>query len=700
MSALEHIRKRPALVISILGLALFLFIITAVTDNFAALFGDRDTAVKVDGKKLKYDQWKRTSSRISDSYRQQGREMTDPTEADEMALQQIIDEELLNEAIEKSGITVTDDEMQQYLFGPASLIAGEVQKYNFQSPEAMYQYAYSNDPDADTFRAIWQDIENRLHRQLLIAKYQMQLGAITANKLDAKAFYDENRNLSVNLAKVDLASLNDGDFKIEDKDINDLYNKEKERFKLDSEVRLVDYILVTPTPSAEDENAASTEIIDVIAKLKAMPGTEAIAGNYNYETKVITGRESALTPSLRNALERIQQDTVAMLSYSGSTYNLAKILDSAVKADTAYVNFYLTENATVPVDSVVAAINAGSDLAQYGDSVQKFIDRQVVLVGESPLAFYADNFTNASSAAAVTDAGLKSQIIKYIFGGQVDPSQIDFDQLGIACKVNKLSNPATIYEIASISRKVVPSEQTITALRSQLNDYKNKNNTADNFSKNIANSSFNIESGRVTPQRFAVIAQNGQRIPQTVSAVRWALEDAKKGDVSDIYNLGDNGFIVLAVKDIYDGAYIPVSDASVKDQLTQELLADKKGAKLVADYNGKGKSVEEYAAAMNTTPIQSYANYAQNDGGRIFMDPKYLAAVGAAQKGSLVGPVATNSAVVVFEITDDDAPASEFDFKAIAPQAAQLFNISNTFNMILRGDKDIDYKALRFESNN
>ena len=47
MSALEHIRKRPALVISILGLALVLFIITAVSDNIFSFFGDRDTAVKV-----------------------------------------------------------------------------------------------------------------------------------------------------------------------------------------------------------------------------------------------------------------------------------------------------------------------------------------------------------------------------------------------------------------------------------------------------------------------------------------------------------------------------------------------------------------------------------------------------------------------------------------------------------------------------
>ena len=141
MSALEHIRKRPALVISILGLALVLFIITAVSDNIFSFFGDRDTAVKVDGEKLKYDEWKRTSSRISDQMRQQGRENADLSYADELALQQIIDQELFDKQVEKLGINITDEEMQEYLFGPMSIAQAQAQSYGFPSAEDFYSYA-------------------------------------------------------------------------------------------------------------------------------------------------------------------------------------------------------------------------------------------------------------------------------------------------------------------------------------------------------------------------------------------------------------------------------------------------------------------------------------------------------------------------------------------------------------------------------
>ena len=53
MSTLEKIRQRPILIISILGLALLLFILTAV-DNPGERFTDSHTVAKVDGEKLDY----------------------------------------------------------------------------------------------------------------------------------------------------------------------------------------------------------------------------------------------------------------------------------------------------------------------------------------------------------------------------------------------------------------------------------------------------------------------------------------------------------------------------------------------------------------------------------------------------------------------------------------------------------------------
>ena len=696
MSALEHIRKRPALVISILGLALVLFIITAVSDNIFSFFGDRDTAVKVDGEKLKYDEWKRTSSRISDQMRQQGRENADLSYADELALQQIIDQELFDKQVEKLGINITDEEMQEYLFGPMSIAQAQAQSYGFPSAEDFYSYAYSNENGANQARALWEDMENNLRRQLIAAKFQMQLGALTANKLDAKAYYDDNKNVTLNVARVDNYSLADDDFAVTDDEIKARYDKEKEAFKLDNEIRLVDYILVTPTASAEDAATASQEVINAIENLKATPGIEAIASNYAFETNVFTGSASTLPAQLRNSVAMLDSAKVAMLSFNGSDYNIAKLLSKKDGVEKADVDFYLTENATLSADSLLVAVNAGT-VAELGDTVQTINQKELKLIDNALMADYADNFINATpgEAVVVNDDAFKRNILATLFGNQIDPSRMDMSAIGVCYKVNSVEDAQPIYEIASITRSVVPSQETISQLRQELADYSAKNANAEALKNNIGSTKFHVEQGRVNGDRFAVIGQNGQRIPQTVSLVRWALEDANKGEVSDVIDAGDS-FIVIAVSDIYDGKYVPVTDPTVKDLLTQRIRAEKKSAKLVADYAGKGKNVDDYAEAMNTRPVTVRANYAQNDGGIFRGDSKFLAAVGTAEQGKLVGPVATGTGAVVFEVVGADNVGGDFDFEQLAPVVSQMFrfDVSNA----LRANKDIKYKAIRFES--
>lgn len=695
MSALEHIRKHPALIISVLGLALVLFIITAVSDNIFSFFGDRDTAVKVDGEKLKYEQWRIAASQITDNMRRQGQEDVDAAYVDELALQNIVDEELLNKQIQRLGIKVTDEEMASYLFGEASIASAEAQQYGFPSAEDFYNYAFSNDPNAADARALWNDMENRIRKQILSAKFQMQLGAIKANKLDAKIYFDENKNVTLNVAKVDYVGLKNEDFNVTDDEIKARYNETKETYRLDNEVRMLDYIMVTPTPSAADASFASSEVEDAIVGLKSTPGTEAIAANSSFETSVVSGSVASLPAHISKAIDKIQADTVALLSFSGSAYNIAKLLSVKTAVEKADVDFFFTDNNTLAIDSVIASINAGN-IAQYGDSLQKVSKKELNLINNADLANFAEKFINAGSdAVIVTDADFKSAILTATFGSQIDPASMDMDAVGISYKVNSVEAAQPIYEIAAITRKLVPSEETINTLRKNLVDYSVKNATAESLVANIANSSFHIEKGRVSNDRFAIIGSNGQRIPNTVSLVAWAMQDAKKGDVSEVIDAGDS-FIVVALSDIYDGGYVPVTDPDVKESIAAQLRAEKKGAKLVADYNGKGKSVEEYATAMNTSAITLRANYAQNDAGVFRGDAKFLAAVGAAEKGKIVGPIATNSAAVVFEVTNVDNAAGDFDFKKVASMAGRQFQFN--VSKALRGNKKIDYKALRFEA--
>lgn len=688
MSALEHIRKRPALVISVLGLALVLFIITAVSDNIFSFFGDRDTAAKVDGEKLKYDKWDKM--RKSPVFLKNMQQTTDNSVIDEAALQRIINDELLNKELDKLGITVTDEEMQGYLFGPASIATPVAQSYGFETAEQFYSYAYSNDPDAASARALWEDMDNDLRKNVKAMKFQMMLGALTANKVDAEIYHNDNKNVTLNLAKVDFISMGNEDFKVTDAEINERYNKDKERYRIDTERRLVDYIIVTPTPSPEDITATSEEVTAAIEALRNSTGTEPISSRF--QTSVVKGSLKSLPANVQNAIERIEQENTVALSAMGSNYNIAKFLSKTNGVEKANVDFYFSANSVIPGDSVLNAL-VKNDIARYGDTVQVMSKPDLNIFASVNLANYADRFINAAGQASkADDKEFKEAIIDEVFGSH---NGVNVDDVEVCYKVNSVEDPTDLYEIAYITRELVPSETTINNLRKQLAEYSAKNANADAFKKNAANSNFHVEQGYVSPDHFAIMTKEGQRIPQTVSLVRWAFEDAKKGDVSSVIE-ADDSFIVIALDDIYSDGYAPATDPIVKEQLTEKIRADKKGAKLLADYKGKSNSVDGYAAAMNTQPITVRANYANNDGNIFRNDPKFLAAVGAAQEGKVNGPVATNSGIVVFEVVNVDNAGAEFDYKALAPQLSNMFQFD--INNALRANKDIDYKALRFES--
>ena len=103
MSALEQIRKRPALIISILGLALLLFIFTAIS-NPEKLFSDPSTIAKVDGKKIDYADFQQRVDQLRSQYEAQGYKNIDNAMLQEQAMQSLIDEQLMNAEMEKLGI--------------------------------------------------------------------------------------------------------------------------------------------------------------------------------------------------------------------------------------------------------------------------------------------------------------------------------------------------------------------------------------------------------------------------------------------------------------------------------------------------------------------------------------------------------------------------------------------------------------------
>lgn len=684
MSTLEQIRQRPILIISILGLALLLFILTAV-DRPGELFSDNHTVAKVDGEKIDYMDFQRRVEQQQEQMQQRGYNNVEIAQIQEYVLQQMLNEKLLEKEYSRLGLIVTDKELSEALYGenPHPYVNQMVQSWGIPSARDLYDAANNPqklgiDPQqTPQLQQALRQLEDQVEKMLLESKFMnLFAGTLVANKLDAQAMFEDGASRStIVYAKTDFASLNDDDFPVSDQEINEAYADARYRFPITQKLHMVNYVMVPVAPSAADLDAASKEVEDAVMALRANEGTEGLASNSKFYVNRVQAPAGKLAPTLRNKVTSMAKDSVAVISFVDNRYTIAKVLDVTTSLDSALVDvMFLNTNANA--DSLIASLNTGAKASDLGEALLQSQDSIWVSVLDPAMAAMKDEIEGAETG-------------KYFAVANNNGMQ------GMTMRVRSRKPAVTLYDVAEVTYDVNPSNTTIADLNNSLNTFLTENKTAAAFAENAAKAGYTLMNAMVTPATLSI-----NNIPESRGAAKWAL-DAKKGEVSKVYNDDRNTHLLaVAVSDIYDGKFLPATDERVKTYLTNKIRNEKKGAKLVADFAGKGKTVAEYAAAMKTSADTTDVNFASPYIRSFGMGEGILQAnVAAAKQGELVGPVALNNSVVVFSVTAVDKTGREFNFD----QDALSFNRSQgaaSFQQslpdVLLGTKKIDYRIQKF----
>lgn len=684
MSTLEQIRQRPVLIISILGVALLLFILTAV-DRPGELFTDSHTVAKVDGEKIDYLEFQKRVEQQQEQMQQRGYTNVDVAQVQEYVLQQMVNESLLKKEFERLGLTVTDTELSQAMLGatPSPYVQQMVQSMGIPSAQLLYEAAFNptksgvTPEQAPQFQSAWAELEKNTEEMMLQQKFMaLFAGTLTANKLDAKALYEDNATTStIVYAKKDLSTFKDADFTPTDAEINDLYNQEKNRYRINEKQVVINYIAVDVVPSTDDLAAAQREVEDAIVGLRMNEGTDAVASNGKFYVNRVSTTEASLAPALKKAVPSMAKDSVAMISFIDNQYTIAKLLDVTTSIDSVLVDVAFI-NETADADSVIARLNTGASKIDMGDAIAQSQDSMWVSLLDPGIAQFKDQIATAETGSYFKPEG---------------------GQNGMTMRVRSRKAPVAVYDVAEITYDVVPSNATIQKLNGDLRKYLDDNTTAAKFTSEATKAGYSALSAIVTPSTLSI---NG--IQESRGAAKWAL-DAKKDQVSGVFNNDrDSRLLAVAVNDVYDGKFVPATNETVRNYLTNKVMNRKKAEKIIADYNGKGKSVAEYAAAMqvkaDTTQVTFGQPYVRNF-------PMYESAlqanVAVAKKGELVGPVALNQSVVVFTVTDVTAPSREFDYKndaMVFNQREGVASFQRTLPAVLLGNKKVENKIQKFYS--
>ncbi|WP_289745726.1 peptidylprolyl isomerase [Paramuribaculum intestinale] len=688
MATLEKIRSKSVLLLVIIGVALLAFIIGDFFTSGRTFFGTGTTVAKVGGQKIDIQEFQRQMEVANQSAQQSGQKI-DQALLQQQVLGNMVSEKLYKEELEALGLKVTDDELTEMMLGTGAPMVDQMvrQQVGVESASALHDMAFNpvkyglDEQTAMQLRNLWINLENQMEQYLLQQKFQtLFTGTLVANKLDAKALYDEGLGTAtVAYAHKDYTSLADEDFEVSDAEIKAAWNERRELFAIAEEKRRISYIDVDIQPSQADLVAAEKTVEEAIASLRNTPDTEGVAGNNLF----VVDRSKTTAAAIRNSQVRAFADSAAVGSTAlvariGNDFTLAKLIGKSTEIDSINCNIFVVTAGRSAADSIIGQLNSGATtfeaLSQNPDVAQPQADVKLSLT-DPQLAQFKKALSDAPAG-------------RYFMPDTLNPQNV------LVVRVNSRQNPVTVYDLATIEYRAEPSNATINRLQASLQAFLNANTTAAEFNKNAADSGYTAIPATVSPSTPQI-----GRLNDTRGTVNWAM-NAKKGAVSPIFGDEATGrFLAVALDDIYDD-YVPANDPQTRAYLAEEVRNDKKAQKLISDYQGKASDLAGYAQIMNSRIDSVMVNFSQFSiytpalGG-----PEMIAEVSCSEPGKLTGPVKTDNGVVVFNVVNVDNNGRPYSFD----ESATLFQrtrgaaaLGNQIAAILLGKRKVENNILKF----
>ncbi len=679
MAALGKIRSKGVFLIGIISLGLFAFIAEELFRSFETTSNDRRQQVgEVLGEKINVTEFQKLVDEYSDVIKmQQGQDNLNEDQLNQvkdMVWNTFVQTKIIADETAKLGLTVTDAEMQNVLNEGTNPMLLQTPFVNQQTGRfdanmlkkflADYKNQQNTNPQLakqyETYYKYWTFIEKTLRNQLLAQKYQSLFAhCLLSNKVEAKmAFDDRSTESQIQLAAFPYSSIDDNKVTVTDADLKAKYDELKARFKQYVETRDVKYVDVQVTASAKDraalnkdfagydtELAAASDPSDVVRKsasLVSYLGVPVTKDAFSYD--VAQHLDSMAVGSTSKVFENKQDNSLCIIKLMSKQQ-----LPDSIQFRQIQVPGTDTKDIAARADSISNALKAGADfeaLAKtYGQTGEKVWMTSRQYQSAPSLDKDTKGYINDLNTMPVNEV-----------------KNITLTQGNLIVQVVDRKAMVTKYVAAVVKKNITFSQETYSAAFNKFSQFISSNPTAEDILKNASKSGYAVQERKdvTTAEHYLAGIRN------TREALRW-LFDAKAGQVSSMYECGDNDHMMIVVLDkIHKKGYRSLDDAQVKEYVKNEVIKDKKAEQLMAKTNGiksisaaKGKGAQ--VSEINQITFSSPAFVAATGAS----EPALSGAVSAVAKGKFSPkPVKGNAGVYLFQVVGKVQRPGKFDAKA------------------------------------
>ncbi len=645
MGVMNKLRENTGVILWILVISFGIIWVLQDSGAFDVVGRTGDTIAEVNGDPISYQEYVRAVEAQMQAYQQQTGEAPTPQMSDlirDQVFNALVEERLRQQAMERLGITVTDDEVVQMVLGdnPHPIIKAYFGDENGNINRALLQ----NFIDNPAAREDWIRLEDFLRAERARQKLeQLLLATVRVSDEEVEEAY-RRRTLRADARYVALryAEVPDDSVTVTESDLRRYYNEHRDDFKRKRTYRVA-YVTLPKNPTAEDTAQVLEDLSQLKERFAQAENDSLFLARYASERPFTDAffRRDELDPALGDVVfDDPQPGKVVGPVVAGGLAHLVKIRAVRPSEETVIRARHILIRA--PEDDAEARRQARQEALELKRQLEQGADFATLA---------REHSDDPGSARRGGDLGWFGR------GRMVEP----FEKAAFAAPIGRVVGPVETrfgyhlievtgrssveVQIADLAMRLAPSLATLNRIQERMEDLAYYAEESGDFEGEAQRMGLQVQEMRI---------EEGQQFLPGIGQSRAILNflaDADEGDISQVIELDDR-FIVLQLVEVIPEGYRSFEE--VRAEIRPRVLLEKKKEVQVArlrralQQHGFDGLAEALGTTVRTVTQLSYNQTLIPGLGR---EPRFVGTVFGLQEGETSGVVEGENAAFVVQLT-------------------------------------------------
>ncbi|WP_350286251.1 peptidylprolyl isomerase [uncultured Croceitalea sp.] len=673
MAILENIRKRTTVLILIIGMALFAFVISGVFTSSDFSGGKVGTTIaEINDEAITMDDF---NAKLEQAQRQYG-----PNFSATQLVNNVYDQEVrrvvLNQQFEDLGINVESDQIVDFIKN-----TGYAQDPSFQDENGVFNVEVFRTTIADwketnpVLYENWLNIEKSIMQS---AKEQMYFNMIKSGvgATLAEGEFDymlSNDKVDVQYVRVSYNSIADSTVQVSKEEIASYIKEHEEEYKQEP-ARDIRFVFFEEKASLDDENAVKADVEkllgDTVEYIQERNVTDTIAGFRN--TADVAAFLDRNSDSKFDTIYKAKKDLPTVAADSLMDLSIGSVYGPYRDGNFFRVSRMMDRkpNGSVKASHILivyeGAERANPEIKRTKEEAEEEAKRLLAEAKKDGVDFtvLARDNSDGPSAPRGGDLGyfqegiMADEFNDFCFNNEVGSIGLVETQFGF--HVIKVDDKQDILQIATLSREIEPSDETINALFTDATKFEMSSTEAD--AEEFSNIAKESEYAVRPVNKLKQMDENLPGLSAQRNIVQWAFnDDTKVGNIKR-FDL-NNGYAVVQLTKIYREGTMAAEDASAN--VLPKIRKEKKAQQIIAA--NQNKSLEDFAKDNNVTVSNASALTRKSPtipgAGR---EPLVVGNAFAFDEGQVSGLIEGETGVFMLKVTKKEAGATLSNFSTFA----------------------------------